>query len=267
MSELIEELITIQKARVSAVLATVVNGGVDAKVESGAKCLISDGQVKAGTIGDRGLKAAILKEAETRLKEERSKLVSLDLPSAGGKVEIYFDVMLSPPKLIVVGAGHIAVPLAKIAKLLDFHVAVIDDRILFSNRERFPDVDEVLVGDMAEALKEMVITPSTYIVLVTRGHKYDEPCLREIMHSPAKYIGMIGSKRRVKACFHRFREEEKIADEIIQRVYAPIGLDLHAETPEEIAVAIIAEVILARRGGKGGSLSVSRNEESLTIKS
>ena len=267
MSELIEELITIQKARVSAVLATVVNGGVDGKVESGAKCLISDGQVKAGTIGDKGLKAAILKEAETRLKEERSKLLSLDLPSAGGKVEIYFDVMLSPPKLIVVGAGHIAVPLAKIAKLLDFHVTVIDDRILFSNRERFPDVDEVLVGDMAEALKEMVITPSTYIVLVTRGHKYDEPCLREIMQSPAKYIGMIGSKRRVKACFHRFREEEKIADEIIQRVYAPIGLDLHAETPEEIAVAIIAEVILARRGGKGGSLSVSRNEESLTIKS
>ncbi len=267
MSELIEELITIQKARVSAVLATVVNGGEDGKVESGAKCLISDGQVRAGTIRDKSLKAAILKEADTRLREERSKLVSLDLPSAGGNVEIYFDVMLSPPKLIVVGAGHIAVPLAKIAKLLDFHVTVIDDRILFANRERFPDVDEVTVGDMAEALKEMAITPSTYIILVTRGHKYDEPCLREIMVSPAKYVGMIGSKRRVKACFHRFREEEKIADEIIQRVYAPIGLDLHAETPEEIAVAIIAEIILARRGGKGGSLSVSRNEGSLTIKS
>jgi len=253
---LIEELISIQKAHVSAVLATVVDGGKDGLVQSGAKCLVRDGRIQAGTIQDEGLQAAILKEAEARLQDERSKLVSLDLPSPGGKVEVYFDVMLSPPKLIVVGAGHIAVPLAKFAKLLDFHVTVIDDRILFANRERFPDVDEVTVGDMAETLKGISITPYTYIVLITRGHKYDEPCLREIMRSAAKYLGMIGSKRRVKACFHRFKEEEKFAEEIIQRVYAPIGLDLHAETPEEIAVAIIAEIIQVRRGGgKGGSLS------------
>ena len=258
MSELIEELISIQKARVSAVLATVVEAGEDGLVQSGAKCLVRDGRIQAGTIQHEELQAAILKEAETRLKEERSKLVSLDLPSPGGNVEVYFDVMLSPPKLIVVGAGHIAVPLAKFAKQLDFHVTVIDDRILFANRERFPDVDEVTVGDMSETLKGISITASTYIVLITRGHKYDEPCLREIMHSSAKYVGMIGSKRRVKACFHRFREEEKIADEVIQRVYAPIGLDLRAETPEEIAVAIIAEIILVRRGGKGGSMSGHR---------
>ena len=237
-------------------LATVVDGGKDGLVQSGAKCLVRDGRIQAGTIQDEGLQAAILKEAEARLQDERSKLVSLDLPSPGGKVEVYFDVMLSPPKLIVVGAGLIAVPLAKFAKLLDFHVTVIDDRILFANRERFPDVDEVTVGDMAETLKGISITPYTYIVLITRGHKYDEPCLREIMRSAAKYLGMIGSKRRVKACFHRFKEEEKFAEEIIQRVYAPIGLDLHAETPEEIAVAIIAEIIQVRRGGgKGGSLS------------
>ncbi len=266
MSELIEELISIQKARVSAVLATVVDRGEDDLVQSGAKCLVRDGRIQAGTIQHEGLQAAILKEAKTRLKEERSKLVSLDLPSPGGKVEVYFDVMLSPPKLIVLGAGHIAVPLAKFAKQLDFYVTVIDDRILFANRERFPDVDEVTVGDMAETLKGISITPSTYIVLITRGHKYDEPCLREIIHSPAKYIGMIGSKRRVKACFHRFKEEEKIAEEIIERVYAPIGLDLHAETPEEIAVAIIAEIIQVRRGGKGGSMTASRKEESLTSK-
>ncbi len=255
MSELIEELISIQKAHASAVLATVVDAGEDGLVQSGAKCLVRDGRIQAGTIQDQGLQAAILKEAEARLQDERSKLISLHLPSPGGKVEVYFDVMLSPPKLIVVGAGHIAVPLAKFAKLLDFYVTVIDDRILFANRERFPDVDEVTVGDMAETLKGISITPSTYIVLITRGHKYDEPCLREIMRSAAKYLGMIGSKRRVKACFHRFKEEEKFAEEIIQRVYAPIGLDLHAETPEEIAVAIIAEIIQVRRGGKGGSLS------------
>jgi xanthine dehydrogenase accessory factor len=155
----------------------------------------------------------------------------------------------------VVGAGHIAVPLVEMAKVLDFHVTVIDDRLLFANRERFPDADEVLVGDMAQMLKEMTITPSFYIVLITRGHKYDEPCLREIIHSNAKYIGLIGSRRRLKACFQRFRDEEKIAEELIQRVYAPIGLDIATETPAEIALSILAEVVKVRRGGKAASLS------------
>jgi xanthine dehydrogenase accessory factor len=155
----------------------------------------------------------------------------------------------------VVGAGHIAVPLVEMAKVLDFHVTVIDDRLLYANRERFPKADEVLVGDMAQTLKEMTITPSCYIVLITRGHAYDEPCLREIIHSEAKYIGMIGSKRRIKACFQRFRDEEKIAEEVIERVYAPVGLDIATETPAEIALAILGEVIKVRRGGRAASLS------------
>ena len=163
--------------------------------------------------------------------------------------------MPAPPKLVVVGAGHIAVPLVQIAKVLDFYVVVTDDRLAYANRERFPDADQVLVGDMAQMLKEMSITPSTYIVLITRGHKYDEPCLREIIRSQAKYIGMIGSRRRIKACFQRFREEEEIAEEVIERVYAPIGLDIATETPAEIALSILAEIIKVRRGGKAASLS------------
>jgi len=232
-----------------------VDAGENGYAQPGDKCLIRDGRPTMGTIRHEGLLQAILKEAEVRLREERSKLVLLEVPSVGGKVEVFFEVMPSPPKLFVVGAGHIAVPLVKMAKVLDFHVTVIEDRLLFANRERFPDADEILVGDMAQTLKGLPINSSTYIVLITRGHKYDEPCLREIIHSPAKYIGMIGSKRRVKACFQRFKEEEKIAEEIIQRVYAPIGLDINTETPEEIAVSIIAELIKVRRGGKAQSLS------------
>jgi xanthine dehydrogenase accessory factor len=141
------------------------------------------------------------------------------------------------------------------AKVLDFYVTVIDDRLLYANRERFPDADEVLIGDMAHTLKEMTITPSCYIVLITRGHMYDEPCLREIVYSPAKYIGMIGSRRRIKACFQRFHDEEKIAEEVLARVYAPIGLDIGTETPAEIALSVLAEVIKVRRGGQAASLS------------
>lgn len=255
MNHLVAELIQVKEEGAAAVLATVVEAEKSDWVEPGEKCLIREGVIKGGTIHHEGLLQIILKEAEDRLREERSKLVSLEVPTTGGNVEVFFEVMLSPSRLLVVGAGHIAVPLVRFAKILDFHVIVIEDRILFANRERLPEADEIMVGDMAATLKKLPITPSTYIVLITRGHKYDEPCLREIIHSPAKYIGMIGSRRRVKACFQRFREEEKIAEEIIQRVYAPIGLDINTETPEEIALSIVAEIIKVRRGGKAQSLS------------
>jgi xanthine dehydrogenase accessory factor len=254
MTSLSEELVQISEQGAAAVLATVIEVEGQSRVEAGAKCLVRDGQVRRETIGDARVVQAIVQESAARLSTEKSQLVSLTIPD-GGKLEVFFEVMPAPPKLIVVGAGHIAVPVVQIAKVLDFHVVVIDDRLLYANRERFPDADEVLVGDMAQMLKEMTITPSCYIVLITRGHKYDEPCLREIMHSQAKYIGMIGSRRRIKACFQRFREEEKISEEIIERVYAPIGLDIATETPAEIALSILGEVIKVRRGGKAASLS------------
>ena len=255
MSSLSEELVRISEQGVAAVLATVVEVEGNDRVEPGAKCLVRDGEVRVETIGDGKIIEAIVRESAIHLQEEKSKLVRLNVPDAGGKLEVFFEVMPAPPKLIVVGAGHIALPLVKIAKVLDFHVTVIDDRLLYANRERFPDADEVLVGDMAGMLKEMKITSSCYIVLITRGHKYDEPCLREIIHGQAKYIGMIGSRRRIKACFQRFRDEEKIAEEVIERVYAPIGLDIATETPAEIALSILGEIIKVRRGGQAASLS------------
>ena len=236
-------------------LATVVEADASAKVEPGAKCLIRDGKVRAETIGNATVVDAVVRESAAHLRAEKSQLVSLAIPGADAKLEVFFEVLPAPPRLIVVGAGHIAVPLVKIAKVLDFHVTVIDDRLLYANRERFPDADDVLVGDMAQMLKEMTITPACYIVLITRGHAYDEPCLRQIMHSDAKYIGMIGSRRRIKACFQRFRDEEKVAEEAIERIYAPIGLDIATETPAEIALSILGEVIKVRRGGKAASLS------------
>ncbi len=255
MSSLAQELVDIAEQGAAAVLATVVEAEGGAQIAPGAKCLIRDGKARAETIGNSQVVDAIVRESAAHLRAERSQLVPLAIPEVDAKLEIFFEVMPAPPKLIVVGAGHIAVPLVKIAKVMDFHVTVIDDRLLYANRERFPDADEVLVGDMAQMLKEMSITPSCYIVLITRGHAYDEPCLRQIMHGQAKYIGMIGSRRRIKACFQRFREEEKVTEEAIERIYAPIGLDIATETPAEIALSILGEVIKVRRGGKAASLS------------
>jgi xanthine dehydrogenase accessory factor len=255
MSSLSEELVQISEQGAAAVLATIVEADASAGIEPGAKCLVRDGKARLSTIGDARVVQAIIDKSEEQLRAEKSQLIEMNVPGIAGKLEIFFEVMPAPPKLIVVGAGHIAVPLVKIAKVLDYHVTVIDDRLLYANRERFPDADEVLVGDMAQMLKEMRITPSCYIVLITRGHAYDEPCLRVVLPSQAKYIGMIGSRRRIKACFQRFRDEDKIAEELIEKIYAPIGLDIATETPAEIALSILGEVIKVRRGGKAASLS------------
>ena len=252
---LTDELLQIHEKGVAAVVATVLSSVNCADVAPGEKCLIRDGVVRTGNIRNTGLLEAILREAEVRLKREECRQVMLDLPGSECKAEVFFDVIPATQKALIVGAGHLAIPLVKFAKILGFHITVIDDRVLYANRERFPDVDEVLVGDMAETLREIKITPQTYIVLITRGHQYDEPCLREIIHSPAKYIGMIGSKRRIKACFIRFRDEDGIPEELLKRVYAPIGLDINAESPEEIALSIISEIVKVRRGGAAQSLT------------
>jgi len=253
--KLAEELAQIADAGAAGVMATVVRAEHGNNVETGDKCLIRDGALKAGNIRDEALRQAILKEAEDLLRREESRQVTLELPGTGNKCAVFFDVLPATRKAIIVGAGHLAIPLVKFAKILGFHITVLDDRILYANRERFPDADDVLVGDMAETLGRMEITPQTYVVLITRGHQFDEPCLRAILHSPAKYIGMIGSRRRIKACFIRFRDEEKIPEELLKKVYAPIGLDIRAESPEEIALAIVAEMVKVRRGGTAQSLA------------
>jgi xanthine dehydrogenase accessory factor len=253
--KLSDELIQVNEQGVGAVMATVIRADGLEGVTPGDKCLVRDGIRRAGNVRNHALQEAIIREAEARLLKEESRQVTLTLPGTEGKAEIFFDVIPALRKVIIVGAGHLAIPLVKFAKILGFHITVIDDRVLYANRERFPDVDALIVGDMAEMLREIEITPHTYIVLITRGHQYDEPCLREVIHSPAKYIGMIGSKRRVRACFIRFRDEEGIPEELLKRVYAPIGLDIKAESPEEIALSIISEIVKVRRGGVAQSLA------------
>jgi xanthine dehydrogenase accessory factor len=232
-----------------------VNTGNCPDAAAGDKCFIRDGKIKVCNIRNNELLRAVMHEAENRLRREECRQVALTLPGTDCKAEVFFEVIPAMRKVIILGAGHLAIPLVKFAKILGFHITVLDDRVLYANRERFPDIDEVLVGDMAETLRGIEITPQTYIVLITRGHQFDEPCLREVIHSPAKYIGMIGSKRRIKACFIRFRDEEGIPEELLKRVYAPIGLDIKAESPEETALSIISERAKVPRGGTAKSLA------------
>lgn len=179
------------------------------------------------------------------------------LPSTkGAELTAFLELHHPSPELVVVGAGHVAQPLATMGALLGFQVKVLDDRPQFATRERFPDASAVIQVDFSDPFAEVPIHRWSHVVLVTRGHKYDYECLRHILRGdpmPA-YLGMIGSRRRVRATFDALRKE-RIPTGRLERVRAPIGLDLGGETPAEIAVSIIAEIVQQAAGGTGRPLS------------
>lgn len=166
--------------------------------------------------------------------------------------EIYVEVRRPVRELVVVGAGHIAQPMAHLGALLGYRVTVLDDRPDFATRERFPDADRLVRADFSDPFADIALHGRTHLLLVTRGHKYDYECLIRALRAdpPPAYIGMIGSRRRVRATYVQLMEEG-FARAALDRIHAPVGLDVGAETPEEIAVAVAAELVLLSRGGSG----------------
>lgn len=175
---------------------------------------------------------------------------------AGDVLEVYVEGRHARPDLVIVGAGHIAQPLCSVGALMGFRVTVVDDRPDFASRERFPEADRVVRVDFADPFADVGIHAASHVVLVTRGHKYDYECLRHLLRFEIEppYIGMIGSRRRVRAAFAQLVKEGLDRDRL-SRVRAPVGLDIGAETPAEIAVSVAAEIVLLWRGGAGAPLA------------
>lgn len=197
-------------------------------------------------------------DAQRALDERRHAVVQH--ATATGNVTLFIEVQAQPPHLIIAGAGHIAVPLAAMAHLCDFAVSVLDDRVQFANRQRFPTADHVLTGPFQQELRRLrngspTFDANTYVVLVTRGHQYDVECLLEILDDPVAYIGMIGSQRRIRAVYDLLEHEQGIAAAKFDRICAPVGIDIGAQTPAEIGVCIMAEIINVLRGGPAIALS------------
>jgi xanthine dehydrogenase accessory factor len=167
----------------------------------------------------------------------------------GERPRLFLDPISGAQRLVIAGAGHIAQPLAALGSTLGFHVTVIDDRASFANRERFPNADQIVVRTFAAAIEALTLDRHCYLVSVTRGHSFDEEVLRTaLQHSRGAFIGMVGSRRRVKATLERIAESG-VSQELLDQVHAPLGMDIAAETPEEIAVSIIAEIVRERRSG------------------
>ncbi len=174
----------------------------------------------------------------------------------GGEMDVFLELHHPQPEMVIVGAGHVAQPLCTLGSLLGLRIRVLDDRPLFATAERFPEAEEVRKVDFSDAFAGLALHPWSHVVLVTRGHRYDFECLRQVLlrDTLPGYIGMIGSRRRVRATFQALLEEG-VPREALRRIHAPIGLDIRGETPAEIAVAVAAEVVHHWRGGTARPLS------------
>ena len=253
------EVLDAQEARHPMALVVGVSGSpevVGARVvvrqaKGGAKSLV-------GSFGDAVLDDGALALGTQRLEEHRASTKGLyELKSASGStVQVYVEVHYPQPDLVIVGAGHIAQPLCSMGALMGFRVIVVDDRPDFATRERFPEAERIVRVDFMDPFADIPIHSTSHIVLVTRGHKYDFECLRHLLKTEVEppYVGMIGSRRRIRAAFSQLQGEGMPKDRL-SRVRAPVGLDIGAETPVEIAVAVAAEIVLQWRGGTGVPLA------------
>ena len=251
--QILQELLRSIDAGHSVALVTVVEVTGVYAVALGNKTVLWLDKPPMGDLLLGEMTPQVLDAARQCLSTRRPEMLKYNLPD--GDISIFVEVQRRPPVLIIAGAGHVALPLAQLGKMIDFEVVVLDDRPRFANKQRFPMADKVLAQPFRPTLRDWPIDSDTFIVLVTRGHSHDIECLLEVLDSPARYIGMIGSKRRVKAVFDLLEKEQGINPASLDKIYAPIGLDIGAEAPGEIAVAIIGEIINVHRGGRAISLS------------
>lgn len=224
-------------------LATIIESA-QTDLPPGAKTIILRNGEMEGPLGQTALAQEVRAEAFTAFRDRKKKLLVYP-----GDIRIFFDIIMSDVKLVICGAGHIAVPLAKLAREAGFYVVVIDDRPDFAHPSRFPGC-EVIAADFIPTLRQIPVSPTTYCVVITRGHEHDAECLQEILRkeSEAAYVGLIGSKRRVRFVVEMLAQRG-IQQERLDSLFTPIGLPIGAESPEEIAVSILGELICVRKKG------------------
>jgi len=253
--DIYEQIVDLRQQGRRGAVATIVNVRGSIPSFRTAKMLVRDDGSIVGTIGGGCVEADVWQAAREVMESEKARTLKFDLNQdpkydtglvCGGTLEVFVEPVLPPAILYIFGAGHVALSLCQAASSAGFEVAVIDDRSSYATTERFPAAREVLAGDFDEAMRKVDPSESSYIVIVTRGHRDDMHILRWAVQTRARYVGMIGSKRKVIEIFKTLRNEG-VSEHLFDRVHAPIGLDIGAVTPEEIAVAITAELIAIRR--------------------
>ena len=240
--DVFDEIQRLRQLGQKAALATVVRiPGIEAGFRS-SKMLIRDDGTRVGSLGADAIEAAVWTAAQHVIREEKSRIIRFE------KADIFIEPVLPAPRLVIFGAGHIGIQVSKIASIAGFRVTVVDDRVEFAIPNRFPEADRILCAGIAEAVSGIDVDENTYVIIVTRDNHEDSTVLRWAVQTDGRYVGMIGGRRKVASIAEQL-EREGISRERLERVNMPIGLDIGAVLPEEIAVAIVAELIHNRREG------------------
>lgn len=243
MLEVFEGIRRLHEGRGIGLLATLVSGK---KGLEGNKMLVTESGETIGTLGDLTLDEQIKANSDVEITENLLRVIELD--HEGEEIRIFLESIWPPPQLFLFGGGHVSKAIAQIAVTVGFKIIVVDDRPAFANHERFPEADEVVVDVFSEVVSKLHIDGSSYLVAVTRGHQWDQPVIEQAVWTDAAYIGMIGSRRKI-ALMWKNLEGKGIPRHLLDQVHAPIGVDIQADNPEEIAVSIMAELIKFRRSG------------------
>jgi xanthine dehydrogenase accessory factor len=249
-------------------LVTILKTEGSTPQKAGAKMVVGrDGRLR-GTVGGGCVESDIFWRARQAIEKRRAEILSFDYNAdeeengliCGGKITVFIEPVLPAPRVFVVGAGHIAQPVSQIAKIAGFEVVVLDDRIKYAHRDRFPEADLVEAGPIAELASKFTYGDNSYVVIVTRGHTTDEEALRSFIQYDLAYLGLIGSVTKIEKIFARL-ERDGVSREKLDRVHSPMGLDLGGNAPGEIAVSIVAEMLAVRHGRTGKPMMYSERQE------
>jgi xanthine dehydrogenase accessory factor len=254
MKEIYQEIVEVISRGEQAVLATVISVEGSAPRGGGAKMLIKQDGTTLGSVGGGDLEQQVRGKAREVMNTGQQEVLHFDLsgksPSStmicGGKTDVLLEPIVPLETLFIFGAGHISKSTAVIAKMLGFRVVIVDPRPDYNNRENFPGADMLIVEEFERSFSKLHVTENDYIVICTTGHVHDAECLHFSAGTRAKYIGMIGSKKKVKETKEKLIQQG-VAEERLGRVYAPIGLEIEAETPEEISISILSQIIKVKR--------------------
>jgi xanthine dehydrogenase accessory factor len=268
VKDVLEAALRAEQSGEPAALVTVVSTEGSTPQKAGAKMVVyPDGRI-VGTIGGGCVEAEMTWRARQAIESRKPQIASYELTAdqagedglvCGGRMQVFIEPIEGTPTLCLFGAGHVAQPLARMARSAGFRVEVVDDRVKFANRERFPDADLVLVEEFKEAARQMTLGGNTYAVVVTRGHKGDREALASVVGRGLRYVGLLGSRPKLVHLVSGL-EEMGVPREAVGEIRCPVGLEIGARSPDEIAVSILAEMIAIRRGVPASAIAPLRME-------
>jgi len=258
--DIYEEILRLKKEGRPSALATIVQCVGSSPQKEGAKMLIRDDGSILGSLGGGCIEAEVIQASRKAMKDGSPLTMPFELTEkhgglvCGGKVLVYIEPVIPDPRVVILGAGHVGKALSKVAVFSGFRVTVVDDRQEYANRDNIPDASDIIVTDFDNVFSKVAADRDTYLVIATRGHNHDLDALKAALKTEARYIGLMGSKRKRALLFKTLREEG-FSQTDIDRVITPVGLPIGSVTPEEIAISIMAQIIKYRREHASQSFS------------